>query len=408
MWKIHGKTYDLQKYIETGSHPGGNRILHLTQGLDDLSSLFETYHSFAENREKIEETLSKYQVDAPADITFEYQSYRELVKQVREILPNRSAIKADSRWVIQTIYTALLILFSSYVAFFSRLSFFIRAISAIINGCLTASVGFVILHDASHYAISKNPTTNEFLSKLTNSFVIWNPILWFYHHVYHHHSFTGIEKRDPDLYYYYPLMTKTENKRGIEFTLKNQDWLAPIILFIFPGLYTGQVISYFYAAWKYKYCIVPIPKRTYYDAVDTAIILFKLWALCSGGLGVYICYHLSTNFFYAINIIGDHDTLDAGVINHYHPTNNSRDWLKIQIHNSSNFVNENLLWTFLFGGINYQIEHHLFPSVSHIHYPAIAPIVKKYCEENNIPPMCIITHYGLCFYRIYNFFPTIN
>ena len=39
----------------------------------------------------------------------------------------------------------------------------------------------------------------------------------------------------------------------------------------------------------------------------------------------------------------------------------------------------------MFGGINYQIEHHLFPNMSSVHYPTIAPVVREFCRENNIP-----------------------
>ena len=42
---------------------------------------------------------------------------------------------------------------------------------------------------------------------------------------------------------------------------------------------------------------------------------------------------------------------------------------------------------YLHGYLNYQIEHHLFPNMSNIHYPVIAPIVQKYCLENNIDPL---------------------
>ncbi len=37
------------------------------------------------------------------------------------------------------------------------------------------------------------------------------------------------------------------------------------------------------------------------------------------------------------------------------------------------------------GGLNYQIEHHLFPRVSHVHYPTIAPVVRRFCEERGVP-----------------------
>ena len=44
----------------------------------------------------------------------------------------------------------------------------------------------------------------------------------------------------------------------------------------------------------------------------------------------------------------------------------------------------NDIYCYLFGGINYQIEHHLFPSVAHCHYPAISKIVKETCQEFDI------------------------
>jgi len=57
----------------------------------------------------------------------------------------------------------------------------------------------------------------------------------------------------------------------------------------------------------------------------------------------------------------------------------------MQICNSGNFLMKNLWWTRIFGAINYQIEHHLFPNMSNIHYPEVSKIVQEYCKENNIP-----------------------
>jgi linoleoyl-CoA desaturase len=57
------------------------------------------------------------------------------------------------------------------------------------------------------------------------------------------------------------------------------------------------------------------------------------------------------------------------------------------VRNSSNFCNHwaGDVFAFLNGSINYQIEHHLFPGMSHIHLPRIAPIVRQTCEEFHIP-----------------------
>jgi hypothetical protein len=65
--------------------------------------------------------------------------------------------------------------------------------------------------------------------------------------------------------------------------------------------------------------------------------------------------------------------------------NTGQDWCKMQIHNSGNFAAAWPIWSRLFGGINHQIEHHLFPNVCNYHYPRIAPIVKRFCIENGFP-----------------------
>lgn len=56
-----------------------------------------------------------------------------------------------------------------------------------------------------------------------------------------------------------------------------------------------------------------------------------------------------------------------------------------QVRHSGNFSNGNPLVTQLMGGINFQIEHHLFPSMSHMLYAEIAPIVQAACAEFDIP-----------------------
>ena len=76
-----------------------------------------------------------------------------------------------------------------------------------------------------------------------------------------------------------------------------------------------------------------------------------------------------------------------GVDRPYVPAGSSKidtPWAEHQVRTTANFGNTEIC-TFLFGGLNYQIEHHLFPMISHIHYPAIAPIVKACALEHGLP-----------------------
>ena len=67
------------------------------------------------------------------------------------------------------------------------------------------------------------------------------------------------------------------------------------------------------------------------------------------------------------------------------------EWAIHQIKTTANFSPNNKLISWFVGGLNYQIEHHLFPRISHIHYPALSEIVKKHCEAFQLPYHCFPT-----------------
>lgn len=57
------------------------------------------------------------------------------------------------------------------------------------------------------------------------------------------------------------------------------------------------------------------------------------------------------------------------------------DWAIHQLQTTVNFSRDNKLISWYVGGLNFQVEHHLFPKICHVHYPALAPIVKQTAEE---------------------------
>ncbi|MEZ4805444.1 MAG: fatty acid desaturase [Bacteroidia bacterium] len=62
----------------------------------------------------------------------------------------------------------------------------------------------------------------------------------------------------------------------------------------------------------------------------------------------------------------------------------AHNWAEHQLVTTSNFCRHNDLVSFICGGLNFQIEHHLFPRVSHVHYKALSEIVKDTAEEFKI------------------------
>ncbi|HEX6550915.1 MAG TPA: fatty acid desaturase, partial [Gammaproteobacteria bacterium] len=56
-------------------------------------------------------------------------------------------------------------------------------------------------------------------------------------------------------------------------------------------------------------------------------------------------------------------------------------WAVHQIESTINFARNNKVVCWLVGGLNFQIEHHLFPRICHTNYPALSKLVKQTCEE---------------------------
>ena len=75
------------------------------------------------------------------------------------------------------------------------------------------------------------------------------------------------------------------------------------------------------------------------------------------------------------NMEFDHPMKDGKIAN---------DWATHQVATTSNFATQSKLVSFFTGGLNFQIEHHLFPKISHVHYPEISKIVKKVCAKHGI------------------------
>jgi linoleoyl-CoA desaturase len=67
------------------------------------------------------------------------------------------------------------------------------------------------------------------------------------------------------------------------------------------------------------------------------------------------------------------------------------EWAVYQVKTTANFATQNKVISWLTGGLNFQIEHHLFPRISHIHYPALSKIVKKICKQYEVPYHCFPT-----------------
>ena len=410
-WVIHNKKYDMSDFIKY--HPGGEHTIILGKGRD-CTELFENTHCMCD-KEKINKILEEYYVDISYNNSkFDWSNnpiYREIMSEVKLSFENKN-YKADSSLIIKIIF---LILLWSIFYYFGITNY--NFLSLFLAGVMWTCIGFCIMHDGSHSALSKNVLVNWLPMMIWNNMSLWNHTAWMLHHVYGHHGYTGIGDLDPDLNY--NIVVKSEDQKIKEYgsMYKYQHYYSWIILFFLPNQSLSVALNYrfFDKIFGLEWLDLNTYQKTYVNCLNS-ISLFL-----SFGIPIYVhgsIYRAIVsniiNFtgvglsFYLI-VLPNHDSIVVNTNLETMKTDNPhmlKDWSVQQIVSSANFSNTDSMhdkvMTYLLGGMNYQIEHHLFPTICHIHYPRLSLIVKKICAKYNIPYVvrrnifdCIKEHYLL-------------
>lgn len=268
-----------------------------------------------------------------------------------------------------------------------------------------AGIGMSIMHDANHGAYSKNPEMNKWIGYLIN-IVGGSAFVWKIQHNILHHSYTNIDGHDGDI-----------DTGGI---LRLSPETKPRFIHRFQFIY----------AW-FLYGLMTLNWATFKDFKQ--FIEFKVRGLAAKGKGVFawqftrmtaaklayytfmlvlpfifspVAWWVTLLFFLAMHFI-------AGVIlssifqsAHVMPEveypkpdeagKMDTNWFVHQLRTTCNFSPRSRVFSWFVGGLNYQIEHHLFPTVSHVHYRNLSAIVQRTAKE-----------YGLPYYVYGNFFSAI-
>jgi len=322
-----------------------------------------------------------------------YSTVRENVD--RYFAENNISKNANVAMVIKTI--SLLVLYICPLAFICiyHPSLLTSLFLWSLMGFGLAGIGMSIMHDANHGAYSSNETVNRILGH-TLVLLGGSVFNWKQQHNIMHHTYTNITHMDEDI----------DNKLMFRFSPHTKRHrihsFQKFYALFFYGISTLYwcTLKDFVQFFKYAKNKSELKARKPFYEKLTGIILSKLIyyffffgipMLCGISfmeiLPGFILMHfiagiiLTTVFQLAHTVEGtDHPMPDS-------EGNIENAWAIHQMNTTKNFSRKNKLITWYVGGLNYQIEHHLFTKVCHIHYPRIAPIVKKTAEEFRIPYM---------------------
>jgi len=262
----------------------------------------------------------------------------------------------------------------------------------IISGFGMAGVGMGVMHDAIHGSYSKNKQVNKLVG-YTMNLIGANANVWKIQHNVLHHTYTNIDEGDDDINAPFFLRFSPNAKRY---------WIHRfqyMYIWLFYGLSTISWITMkdFVRAKRYKkmgfykednfakeLTKISAWKLLYYSyALILPLIMVPLpaWIIVTA----FLSMHFVTGICISLVFQTAHITSDAAFPN---PDQNgliSNEWTLHQLATTSNYSPRSRIFSWLIGGLNFQIEHHLFPNICHIHYRQLSVIVHETANEFNVP-----------------------
>lgn len=263
----------------------------------------------------------------------------------------------------------------------------------ILMGFGMSGIGLSIMHDANHGCYSRNQKVNKTLGFLINFLGAYH-VNWKIQHNVLHHSFTNIDGYDEDIINPALRFSPHQDVKPIN---KLQAFYAPFLYSIMTlywvfskdfaqvkryerkdllktqGLTLKQALRdvYFHKIWYLVLFLVLPLILTNIPWWQTVIGFLSMHFLCGLALAL---------IFQPAHVIEDTEF--------FVPNENSsveNNWAIHQMKTTSNFARKSRILSWFIGGLNYQIEHHLFPNICHIHYKSISKIVKETAREFNVP-----------------------
>jgi len=336
------------------------------------------------------------QFSAPTFVKSPNQAfYKTLNQRVAAYFSEKNLSKhANKTMVLKTLFM-LGLYFTPLVAslFISNVFVFIGL--WIIAGIGMAGIGLSVMHDANHGAYSLSKKVNYFVGSVMY-FIGGNPTNWKIQHNVLHHTFTNIDGFDEDIdaptsllrfspysewkpihryqylyvWFFYSLMTimwfltkdfkqaRRYHKMGLTKT---------------QGLTYASHMAYIVAGKVFYACLLLVLPILFAQVSWPFVILSFVLMQMVAGLTLSLV-------FQPAHVVPDTTFTQPT------PSGDVEADAKVhQLYTTANFSMKSKWFTWFVGGLNFQVEHHLFPNICHVHYRALSQIVKKTAEEFNLP-----------------------
>ncbi len=268
-------------------------------------------------------------------------------------------------------------------------------------GFASASIGFNVMHDACHGSYSRKKWVNTILGYSINA-LGGNAFIWKFKHNIIHHTYTNVDGMDDDIarspllrqcstqvwkpahkyqHFYVVFLYAISSLAWVAYLDFDKYFKQKVNNTVMQKMKTSDHVIFWGSKLLYVF---------FYAILPIAVLGFTKWVIGFLVMQFVLGFVLAIVFQLA-HVVEETEFEYAGTNDQVLIEN---EWAVHQIKTTSNFAPRNKILSWFAGGLNYQVEHHLFPRISHVHYPAISKIVREKCKEYQLQYNSIKTMRG--------------
>jgi linoleoyl-CoA desaturase len=261
------------------------------------------------------------------------------------------------------------------------------SLGAVLLGINLAVLGFNVMHEGGHQSFSRHAWVNSAAAYMLNV-LGGNTYYWKIKHNVNHHTHTNVAGMDSDINVE-PFMRLHPNQplRKIHryqylywVLLYGISYIAWVFYEDFVKYFSGRVAVHMpVKRLAFREHLIFWLTKVFYVTVYLVLPVAMLgWATALVGFLIVTvtCGLFISVVFQLAHVVESTDFPTESKV--------TGEWALHQIRTTSNFATDNRFLFWLLGGLNFQVEHHLFPKISHIHYPQINKLVKQTCREFDV------------------------
>jgi len=323
-----------------------------------------------------------------------FQRERTFQQELQTLVEGRLAALGRSRYGSSRLYLKTAVLFlwagASYAGLLASNHWWQALPLAVSMGLALASLGFNVGHDGNHGAGSPSKGANRTLGAAFD-LLGGSSFVWRFKHNVLHHSYPNVVGLDDDIDLG-PLCRMSRHQAHLPFHRLQHLYMWLLYGLIIPKWHLWDDFA---AVARGRVGDSPFARPR---GADLALfiggkLVFFGWALVIPALlhpfwMVLLFYGIASYvqgvaLSVVFQLAHSNDETESFVPEET-GTATGKEWAIHQVETTANFARHNRLLSWYVGGLNHQIEHHLFPRISHVHLPAISDVVEQVCKKHGV------------------------